>query len=57
MSNPSIVKIYNFTGRLVFQSNWNKTSLINISEYNPGVYLYVLGNEGTVFDPSMGISL
>ena len=48
ISNSSIVKIYNFAGRLVFHSNWNNTSLINISEFNPGMYLYVLENEGAI---------
>lgn len=46
ISNSADIQIYNITGKLIFQSNWIKTSLINISECNPGMYFYVLENNG-----------
>jgi hypothetical protein len=48
MSNSSEIKIYNLAGRLFFQANWNKISMIDISEYNPGMYFYVLKSENTL---------
>lgn len=46
IGNSTDIRIYNITGELIFQSNWIKTSLINISECNPGMYFYVLENNG-----------